>query len=262
MGKILFCDMDGTIIHGNKMIHELDKEKMHELRSNGHQLVFNTGRNLEEAKIAIDLHDLPHDYLVLNNGAHIIDKRGNEVFKKTISGDIGKDIIEYCIDLGVWIFFYDGKKTIGYFEGKTYGHGIDDVVVIDDYDFIKEYQKVVEFDIIAIHQDNHEIDKLLKVKEYINDKYSSYADSFLNLHYLDITACGCSKGSGIEVLKELADSSLETYCIGDSFNDISMFEVADYSYTFNHVTSDVSKHTDKQVNYVYEVIDDMLKFGR
>ena len=99
---------------------------------------------------------------------------------------------------------------------------------------------------------------ILKIQKYIQDNFSQYAVGTLNTHYLDITASGCSKGTGITVLKELLNEKVETYCIGDSFNDISMFEVSDHAYTFQHVSSTIYQHADKKVNYVYDVIDDML----
>ena len=123
---------------------------------------------------------------------------------------------------------------------------------------IEKFMMFVEFDIIAVHQVDEGDRDILKIQKYIQDNFSQYAVGTLNTHYLDITASGCSKGTGITVLKELLNEKVETYCIGDSFNDISMFEVSDHAYTFQHVSSTIYQHADKKVNYVYDVIDDML----
>ena len=50
-----------------------------------------------------------------------------------------------------------------------------------------------------------------------------------------------------------------SYCIGDSYNDLDMFEKADHAYTFNRVEKQIKEKTEKQVDYVYEVINDMLE---
>lgn len=260
MKKILFSDMDGTIINLMDVKHPQDKEMLHTLQEHGHLVAFNTGRNFQEALFCINRHGFPYDYLVLNNGAHIVDNNGKEIFKKVIPGTIGKQIIEHCMKVpDLWIFYYNGDRTFGYLNGETYEHGMNGSVVLPEYDFIEEYKKVSEFDIIAINQVDENIDKLLEIQEYIAEHFNGYAAGCLNVRYLDITAANCSKGSGVMALKELLGGDLESYCIGDSFNDISMFEASDHSYTFHHVNKDIYQHVDKQVDYVYEVVEDMLK---
>ena len=38
-----------------------------------------------------------------------------------------------------------------------------------------------------------------------------------------------------------------------------MFEKADHAYTFNRVEKQIKEKAEKQVDYVYEVINDMLE---
>ena len=85
-------------------------------------------------------------------------------------------------------------------------------------------------------------------KKYIDEHYADEAHGTLNMHYLDITPSGCTKGTGISNLVSLLNEDVVSYAIGDSYNDISMFEHADHGYTFN-----------KQVDYLSELIDEMLK---
>lgn len=259
MKKILFSDMDGTIIDFNEKRHENDYKMLEVLKKSGHLIAFNTGRNYQEAHFCVDRHQFPYDYLILNNGAHIMNKDGEELFKKVIPQDVGRKIIEYCIQFDdVFVYFYDGNRTLGYCNHKTYEHTSRGNEEVNDVDFMKEYLMVKEFDIIAVNEVNEGIEKVLKVQQYIKDHFNDYAEGCLNTHYLDITASGCSKGSGVLTLKNILNEDVETYCIGDSFNDISMFEVSDHAYTFHHVQKDIYQHADKQVDYVYEVIEDML----
>lgn len=259
MIKMLFSDMDGTIIDFNEMKHEHDKEMLEELKKQGHLIAFNTGRNFQEAHYCIDKHHFPYDYLVLNNGAHIVNKEGKELFKKIIPQHVGRKIIEYAMNFSnLFVFFYNGKRTLGYCNGQTFEHSSGGNREIHDVCFKEAYLQVDEFDIIAVHQVDEGDINILKIQKYIQDNFSENAVGTLNTHYLDITASGCSKGTGITVLKELLNEEVETYCIGDSFNDISMFEVSDHAYTFQHVSSTIYQHADKKVNYVYDVINDML----
>ncbi|MDU5411955.1 MAG: HAD hydrolase family protein, partial [Clostridium perfringens] len=47
--------------------------------------------------------------------------------------------------------------------------------------------------------------------------------------------------------------------IGDSFNDISMFEITDNSYTFNRAEEGVKAHANNHVDYVHEIVDHIIK---
>jgi len=144
--------------------------------------------------------------------------------------------------------------------GQTYIY--DEVgrsIVTNEHDFIKEYPNVEEFDIIAINQDNQQIDEVLKIQKYIDEHYADEAHGTLNMHYLDITPSGCTKGTGISNLVSLLNEDVVSYAIGDSYNDISMFEHADHGYTFNRADELIKKHSDKQVDYLSELIDEMLK---
>ena len=132
-------------------------------------------------------------------------------------------------------------------------------IVTNEHDFIKEYPNVEEFDIIAINQDNQQIDEVLKIQKYIDEHYADEAHGTLNMHYLDITPSGCTKGTGISNLVSLLNEDVVSYAIGDSYNDISMFEHADRGYTFNRADELIKKHSDKQVDYLSELIDEMLK---
>ena len=106
MIKMLFSDMDGTIIDFNEMKHEHDKEMLEELKKQGHLIAFNTGRNFQEAYYCIDRHHFPYDYLILNNGAHIVNKEGKELFKKIIPQHVGRKIIEYAMNFtNLFVFF-------------------------------------------------------------------------------------------------------------------------------------------------------------
>ena len=260
MKKILFSDMDGTIMNQDDLLYDKDKEMIEKLRASGHLFAFNTGRNYEEAIKAIRQLDLKYDYLVLNNGAQIIDDQGQELFKKVISNQIGSKIIEHCLNYpDLWLYFYDGQKTLAYFQGVTYEYDHNGKIIeSNDYNFLKEYPLVKEFDIIALHQDDQNIDNLLKIQNYIKENYDFEAHGTLNTIYLDITPSNCTKGTGIETLVNLLDDKLISYAIGDSYNDISMFESATWGYTFNHVEDDICKHADKQVEHVADLIAEMI----
>ena len=66
--KILFFDIDGTLLNDEKKILTSTKEALHELQSNGHEIAIATGRNYAMAKSVIDELEL-ENYIVCNGSA-------------------------------------------------------------------------------------------------------------------------------------------------------------------------------------------------
>lgn len=260
MKKVLFSDMDGTIIDHQGLLHQKDKEYIQKLRKQGHLMVYCTGRNEHEVRIALQEYDLPYDYLILNNGAHIIDKDGNDLLKKEIDGKTGIEIIEHCfVYQDCFIFFYDGNRKLhlATCNDKTYIHTEAKLIQTTKHDFFEEYKKSKSFDILCFNQKDEKMDKTMEVKRYLESTYPEVSGC-LNTHYLDIVPAGCNKGTGVKALLSLLEEEVESYGIGDSYNDTSMMQEVDHGYTFYRCKDEIKKHADHFVDYVYEVIEDML----
>ena len=84
MQKIVFCDLDKTLIFGNHLHSPKDLESLRKFRRSGNLLVYCTVRNKAEADSVIRQFSLPYDYLILNNGSRIEDAYGTELFSRTI----------------------------------------------------------------------------------------------------------------------------------------------------------------------------------
>lgn len=258
MKKILFSDMDGTIIENNQPISQKDIEAIHRLREAGYYFAFCTGRNLQEVEVVA--HHFEYDFMVLNNGAMVVDQNNQVVHNHLIANEDGKDILNYCLKTYPHLVysFYTGKETIIYQDGKTCIYTEAGFEPTDQYDFIKDYQaETDDFQILCAFNPNGSIEEVKEIQNYLENQYDDVRGT-LNVIYLDITHANCTKGTGLQTIcQDLKD--VESYCIGDSYNDISMFQVADHPYTFNRVENEVKQYTQKQVDYVYEVIEDMLK---
>ena len=90
-------------------------------------------------------------------------------------------------------------------------------------------------------------DKIDIIMTRIEEKYGSYVECHPNLHFLDVVPNDCSKGTGVNYLKE--NTNATTYTIGDSWNDLSMIDYAHDA---------IQKKADHVYSYVYEMIDDIL----
>ncbi|WRK54120.1 hypothetical protein SD457_03440 [Coprobacillaceae bacterium CR2/5/TPMF4] len=54
-----------------------------------------------------------------------------------ISNQIGSKIIEHCLNYpDLWLYFYDGQKTLAYFQGVTYEYDHNGKIIeSNDYNF-------------------------------------------------------------------------------------------------------------------------------
>ena len=261
MKKILFSDVDGTIIDQNGLLHPQDKEAINQLRAQGHYMVLCTGRTKKEIQVLLNTYHFPYDYLILNNGSRIIDKDGNDLYKKEVSAQAGRKIIENCLNYQDYsLFFYDGIREISlaWINNKTHIYGDHGMVETDEYDFLEEYKKSSSFELICFNQNNEQIDQTIRIKEFVESQFKDELSAHLNTYFLDIVPANCSKGSGIKTLLSLLCEQVESYAVGDSYNDILMFDAVNHSYTFHRCLDEIKQHTDKQVDYVYQIIDDML----
>lgn len=257
--KILFSDFDGTLVDNNELISFKNVEKIQQLRKAGHLMVICTGRNLQEFQRDEQRYHFPFDYIVLNNGGQIVDHEYQTIYEKTIDYQVGVDILNHTTSYqGMWSYFCDGNINYAYKDGITLNHGVDGQPLID-VDFKKAYQSVKSFQILCFNQDNQEIDQSQECFHYIQEYYGNEVEAYFNTYYVDVVPKGCSKGTGMKTLLSLIDKNIdEVYAIGDSYNDLSMIEEADYGYTFVYAHDDIKKKTKNHVHYVYEVIDDML----
>ena len=88
------------------------------------------------------------------------------------------------------------------------------------------------------------IDKMKKIQIEIEEEFKDYIEVYRNNEYIDIVPKRCSKGNALKLLlriEKLNNNNL--YVIGDSFNDIPMFEVTNNTFTLFHADEEIKKIT-------------------
>jgi HAD superfamily hydrolase (TIGR01484 family) len=88
----------------------------------------------------------------------------------------------------------------------------------------------------------------------INALYGEEVTAFQNVTHVDVVPKGCSKGSGVEVVRK-AFSIEEMYGIGDSFNDLPLLKSVDHPYTLTHAPQQVQEAAEGIVRGVSELLD-------
>lgn len=254
--KILVSDLDGTLIEDTGLLSQKNLEMMHKLKELGHLVVICTGRSLKEFEVTQKEMHFPCDYIILNNGAFIVDKDYNVIFERVIHKEAGLAILEKIESYpSLCSMFSDGDHTYGLVDGKTVDYGLGGVEIQSCFHDL--YKEVKQFSIIAFHQSNKQIEDTKQCYNEILKDYSDEVEAFMNTHFVDVVPKDCSKGKGVKTLLNHLNIQGEVWAIGDSHNDLSMLEIADYGYTFDY--ADIKEQIPHQVHFVYEMIEAMLE---
>ena len=123
----------------------------------------------------------------------------------------------------------------------------------DAPNYIKQFDSIDDFKDRKIYSVSLiESTRAKEITEEINKDYP-LLHAFQNVNAIDIVKKGCSKGQGILKLEELIND--ETAGIGDSYNDLEMFKVVDYSFTFKTSPKDIQQQTTFVVSSVKEAVE-------
>ena len=105
MDTILFAtDLDGTILHHDSM-NEEDLAAVNKLKELGAMIAVATGRPLNGVETVFQNHGFEPDFMVLMNGALIVDSSGNTLAEKTIDTDTAIIIADLCLERGFNVAF-------------------------------------------------------------------------------------------------------------------------------------------------------------
>jgi Cof subfamily protein (haloacid dehalogenase superfamily) len=251
MNKLFATDLDGTLINNNKIKSD-DRQALLNLQNKGNLVVVSTGRPYNAIQMLKDQYKIHANYFVLLNGALIMDSTGSKIKQEIIEKELIEKILYEINEDNVDISVESGFKTYILTECNNLPYPnkikVNSIQEIDD-----------DLSLISLHMPNKEKAEIEELKNEINNKYGDKIIAYRNDIYIDIVPIGCSKGNGVEYLanQELIKSE-NLYTIGDSWNDISMFNITPNSFTFNHVEEELKKHTRYIVNSVSHCIEDYI----
>lgn len=251
MKKLLATDLDGTLLKDNKVTKE-NSESVDKLLKSENLLVISTGRPYNGITMLKEENNINANYYILLNGALILDSLGNKIYQKIIKKDIIKDILNYLIEENLYTSIESGFLT----------YMLTDRVDVP-YPNKKRVNSIDEIDeglsLISLYNQLKDREEIENIKNRINKKYGNYVIAYRNDIYIDVVPIGCSKGNALkELIKQEGISEENAYAIGDSWNDISMFEVVKNSFTFHHVEHELKNHASYLVSSVSECIEKFI----
>lgn len=264
MGKLLFIDVDGTLVDYENNLPNSAVEAIRKARQNGHKVYICTGRS--KAEVYQNLWDIGLDGMIGGNGSYVED-HNHVILNQMITLEQCHRIVDWLHERGLEFYL---ESNNGLFASEKFEQRADAT--------IKEYAKRKGKD-DAEHMTVRKIfpemifggelyrDDLNKVS-YVLDSYQDFLDTkeqFPDLEsgtwggkgeealFGDLGVKGITKGNAIEhLLQYLNANQADTIAFGDAKIDIPMLEYCAYGVAMgsggkeikeiaDYITDDVDK---------------------
>ena len=254
MKKVFASDFDGTLYF--YQAEDPDKlpmasvEKIREYQDAGNLFGLCTGRQVGGLTPFITGLVRP-DFYITSSGANIVDRHLRPIRKKGVDPEIAQAIVDLFRPKGFRMTLDVGGE----------------ICVFEKMDYPGKYyviRSVADIPEGLIHQVSAHTESLEEAAEnaaLINERFGGAVEAFQNVVEIDIAPKGCSKGKGVEALREWYRSTygdVKLYGIGDSMNDLPLIEAADVSYTFPYAPEEVQKKVTKVVENITEALEDSM----
>ena len=275
--RLISTDLDGTIVF-NGSIPLRDREAMARWRAAGNLLVINTGRSVSALEHVVVPMGLEFDNAILYTGAVVVD----ENIRVRRSTALPPGVVEDILD------FVEGAPGV-----TVFTTGLDEDLLI--YDTIGSGSELLTLfrpatrreldgrEVIGVPMRFTDSEMASRTETYLRRRWEGQAVGFRNQDFIDVVPASASKGEGLRQLvaslsespaqapaSDLGDDSsasgvagppvepIETWSIGDSWNDISMHQAADHSYALPWSPPEVVEQCDGTVSSLADLIDSLM----
>lgn len=248
--KILFLDLDGTLLNDEKQITRGNRQALEDALCRGHGVVITTGRPLKSAMVqARNLGlDKPGCFLIAYNGALVYDwEKQEQIFARTLDMSAVLEIFDLANSRGFHLQTYDTWDVL--------------VEPRCDDDIIRRYCKSTGMDfrvigdvhtdlteppmkILIIEEEDLAASKKLQqdIMELLSDKVNT---AFSCPTYLEAVPAGMNKGEAVRMLCSLLDIPIaDAVAVGDAANDLSMIQAAGIGVAMANGTDEVKAAAD------------------
>ena len=263
MGKIVFLDVDGTLINYETVCPDSAKKAVELARANGHKVYICTGCS----KAEIEQRDLPElDGMIGANGGYVEDA-GQVAMHQALTVDQVKHIVDWCNgrELGFYLEANSGMYINHWFEVQApatmvkyaMGKGADEATaqakadgfvnsMIRTDDLYRDDVNKVSF-ILSSYQDH-----LDSIVEFPDMECNTWGGKDEQALFGDLGPKGITKKHAIEVLlKHLGADQADTISFGDAKIDLSMFELCAYNVAMGNGGKEIKEAAD----YITDDVD-------
>ena len=234
MGKIIFIDVDGTLVDYDNHLPDSARDAIRQARKNGHRVYISTGRS--RAEVYDEIWEIGLDGMIGGNGSYVEDD-GEVVMHQLITAEQCRHIVDWLHERGLEFYLESNnglfasehfeevaEPTIQEYSGRK-GRSRD-ITVRDAFpemifggELYRDDLNKVSF-VLNSYQDH-----LDSIDEFPDLNPGTWGGAGETALFGDLGVKDITKAHAIDVLlKHLGADIKDTYAIGDAKVDIPMLE--------------------------------------
>ena len=254
--KVFASDFDGTLYFYKgateaERLPPVSVETIRRYQAAGHLFGLCTGRQVGGLTPFIG-GILQPDFYITSSGANIVDGDMRPILKRGVDRDVADALVKELNPQGYRLTL-DVEGDICVFAPMDYPGKYYVITGVDDAPKGLIHQ-------VSVHTES--LEDAARLSADINRRFGDRVEAFQNVIEIDIAPKGCSKGKGVQALREhmreaLGDFTL--YGIGDSINDLPLLDASDVAYTFPYAPDICKQHATKVVDTIVDALEDSMR---
>lgn len=248
--KLLASDVDNTLLFEGKIIKDKDIRAVKKFREAGHIFGVCTGRSLNGVLTPSQSYDIDYDFFIMLSGAVIYNKSKEIIFEKRIPMELIKRVYQSLNPSDMTVIVHEKVYRICKENKNEF--------------FSKKIKSLTEIPYVyahsfSFHFPKDKVEQATKAVEFLKERFNDQIGIFQNNEHIDMAMKGCSKGEGLKFIQDYFNvNSEDLYCIGDSWNDLPMFEETTHPYTFTYAPLSVQEKAEVIVESLAMCIEDIM----
>lgn len=242
--KLIFFDIDGTLMDHNKVVPESTKRAIKQLKEKGHIVAIATGRApfmYEELREQLEI-----DTYVSFNGQYVV-INGEPIYKNPLD----KKGIELLTHVGI-----TNQNPLVYMDHENMkANAVEHLYIQESVDSLKLKDNILSYEPL-FYEKNQLYQSLLFCTQDQEEEYIKYFKEFDFIRWheysVDVLPAGGSKAKGIQkVMDALGFKVKDVYAFGDGLNDLEMIQFVGYGVAMGNAhesLKDIAKYITANVD--------------
>lgn len=256
MPKIVFLDVDGTLVDYEGRIPDSAVRAVREARRNGHRVYICTGRS--KAEVYEEIWDIGLDGMIGGNGSYVED-RGYVVMHQLITEEQCRRIVDYLHEKGLEFylesnnglfaserFAEESKDAIREYGRRKGKENAEQITIKDVFPDMVYGGELYRDDLNKVSYLLHSYQDFLDTKELFPDmENGTWGGAGETALFGDLGVKGITKGNAVEkLLAYLGMERKDTIAFGDAKIDIPMFECCEIGVAMGNAGPETKRAAD------------------
>ena len=258
--QLIATDLDGTILFDRK-VSSADREAMRRWRAAGNLLVVDTGKSVFATRDTLEPLGVVFDYAIAFTGAVLADGDYRVLTSRFLPDGLAHEIVMSLQGIDGLTVFATTLET-DHIVSDTY-HEVSPILQV----FVPmSPEEMTGHRFIGVPMRVRDDAARERIVDDLTERWGGQIEVVRNQEFLDVIPAGATKGSGLKDLIAWLTgpdgphpgARIETWSLGDSWNDIPMHAVADHAAALPWSPPDVTAACECTMGSMAELVDRAL----